>query len=137
MKTPKIDFESMIRRADDAVTGLNPEQVKERIESPTVLLVDIRDVRELEREGRIPGSKHVPRGMLEFWLHPQSPYYKNYFDVVDEVILHCNRGWRSALAAHALQQIGIEVAHMSGGYAEWVKKNLPTEPYERKPKPVD
>lgn len=135
MKRPKVDFETMMRRADEAVIGLNPEEVKERIENPNVLLVDIRDVRELERDGRIPGSRHVPRGMLEFWMHPQSPYYKDYFDVVDEVILHCNKGWRSALAAHALQQVGIEVVHMNGGYTEWIKRNFPTERYERRSKP--
>jgi rhodanese-related sulfurtransferase len=136
MKPPKLDFETMIQRAADAVTSLNPEEVRERNENPKVLLVDIRDVRELEREGRIPGSKHVPQGMLEFWMHPQSPYYKDYFDGVEEVILHCNKGWRSALAAHALQQIGIEVTHMSGGYSEWAQKKFPTVPYERKPNPT-
>ena len=134
MKTPKIDFETMLRRADEAVMGLDPDEVRERIENPNVLLVDIRDVRELERDGRIPGSRHVPRGMLEFWMHPQSPYYKDYFGAVDEVILHCSMGWRSALAAHALQQVGIEVVHMNGGYTEWIRMNFPTEPYERRSK---
>ena len=65
-------------------------------------------------------------------MHPQSPYYKKYFDEAEHIILHCNRGWRSALAAHAMTQLGLEVAHMSGGYGEWVEKGFPTEAYKRK-----
>ena len=138
MKTePSIDFDTMISQADDAVETLTPCAVQAILETKNdseerVLLVDIRDIRELEREGRIPGSTHVPRGMLEFWIHPDSPYFKDYFDAADRVILHCNRGWRSALAAKALQDIGLEVAHMSGGYSEWVKLGLATEPVEKR-----
>ena len=127
-----IDFETMISQADDAVTTLSPEQVNEKLNDKSVLVVDIRDVRELEREGRIPGSKHVPRGMLEFWMHPGSPYYKDYFNLPEEIILHCNRGWRSALAAKALSDIGITVSHMSGGFSEWLEKKLPVEEFSRK-----
>ncbi|NKB77539.1 MAG: rhodanese-like domain-containing protein [Gammaproteobacteria bacterium] len=132
MKPPAVSFDTMISRADDAVTTLSPGEVNEHLSREGVLLVDIRDVRELEREGRIPGSKHIPRGMLEFWMHPDSPYFKPYFEDANEVVLHCNRGWRSALAAKALLDIGIDVAHMSGGYSEWVERDLPTEPYVKK-----
>ncbi len=132
MLEPNIGFHEMIERADAAVETLTTGQVKEKMNNQDVLIVDIRDVRELEREGRIPGSKHVPRGMLEFWIHPDSPYFKDYFDQVGEIVLHCNRGWRSAMAARALKDIGIEVAHMAGGYGEWVKQGLPTEKYERR-----
>ena len=129
---PTIDFETMIARADDAVTTLTPEEVNEKLAGNRTLVIDIRDVRELEREGRIPGTRHIPRGMLEFWIHPGSPYFKSWFEEIDEVVLHCNRGWRSALAAKALLDIGIGVAHMSGGYAEWLEKDLPTEAYVKK-----
>ena len=142
MKTePTVDFDTMISQADDAVETLTPWDVQTILDGQGdsqgdsdehVLLVDIRDIRELEREGRIPGSTHVPRGMLEFWIHPDSPYFKDYFDAADRVILHCNRGWRSALAAKALQDIGLEVAHMSGGYSEWVKLGLATETVEKR-----
>ena len=132
MKTePNIDFDTMIARADDAVTTLSPAEVEARAEEKGVLLVDIRDIRELQREGRIPGARHVPRGMLEFWIHPESPYFKDYFDAADEVILHCNRGWRSALAAKALKDIGLEVAHMSGGYTQWVEEGRATESLDK------
>ena len=132
MISPSIDFHAMIEQADDAVETLSVEEVSEKLQHKGILIVDIRDIRELEREGRIPGARHVPRGMLEFWIHPESPYFKDYFEEAEHIILHCNRGWRSALAAKALADIGIPVAHMAGGYSEWKEKDLPTESYERK-----
>ncbi len=132
MLKPNIDFKAMIQQADDAVQTMTPTEVSKQLGASDVLLVDIRDVRELEREGRIPDSKHIPRGMLEFWVHPDSPYFKPYFESAKTIILYCNRGWRSALAAKALKDIGIEAAHMAGGYAGWVEDNLPTEHYVRR-----
>ena len=122
----------MVTNAEAGVNALSPEQVKEKLADDTVLLVDLRDVRELEREGRIPGSKHVPRGMLEFWIHPGSPYFRDYFNQASEIILHCNRDWRSALAAKALSEIGIEVSHLRGGLTAWKEQGLPVEEYQRK-----
>ena len=72
MIQPTVDFETMVANAEAGINALSPEQVHEKLADETVLLVDLRDVRELEREGRIPGSKHVPRGMLEFWIHAVS-----------------------------------------------------------------
>jgi len=131
MLNPDVDFDSMIEQANAAVTTLTPEEVAVERKLAGTILVDIRDVRELERDGRIPGSKHVPRGMLEFWIHPQSPYFKEYFSAAEQVILYCNKGWRSALAARALHDLGMEVAHMSGGFGAWQDQGLETEPYER------
>ena len=95
-------------------------------------IVDIRDVRELEREGTVPGCINAPRGMLEFWVDPASPYYKPVFgDEGREYILFCGAGWRSALAAKALKDMGMtNVAHIDGGFAEWVKQAAPVENYE-------
>ena len=132
MIQPTVDFETMVANAEAGVNALSPEQVREKLADDTVLLVDLRDVRELEREGRIPGSKHVPRGMLEFWIHPGSPYFRDYFNQASEIILHCNRDWRSALAARALSEIGIEVAHMRGGLTAWKEQGLPVEEYQRR-----
>ena len=132
MLKPNIDFQSMIDHADRAVTTLSPDEVNNRLNQADVLLVDIRDIRELQKEGRVPGSKHIPRGMLEFWIHPGSPYFKDYFKDVAEVILYCSRGWRSALAAKALKDIGIEVAHMEGGFTLWQETELPVEPLPEK-----
>ena len=131
MINPKVGFGEMVDQADQAVTTLSVEQVAERMDQPGVILVDIRDIRELQREGKIPGSRHIPRGMLEFWIHPESPYYRNYFDQCEELILHCNKGWRSALAAFALENLGIPTAHMKGGYAEWQSQGYPTEDHDQ------
>ncbi len=110
----------MVAEAETQVTALSPVEVDEKLRQSSVLLVDLRDVRELKREGKIPDSLHVPRGMLEFWIDPESPYYNSEFDKAEEIILYCNKGWRSALAAQTLQSMGIEkVSHMQGGMERW------------------
>lgn len=97
-------------------------------------LVDIRDVRELEREGAAVGALHAPRGMLEFWVDPASPYFKPVFaDENKEFVLYCGAGWRSALATKALQDMGMtNVAHIGGGFADWVKQGAPVETMEQR-----
>ena len=104
---------------------------------PQVQLVDIRDIRELWREGTIPGATHAPRGMLEFWVDPDSPYYREEFGSGKKFIFYCAGGMRSALAAQSVHRMGLApVAHMAGGYKAWVEANGPTEPKEPKlPKP--
>ena len=95
---------------------------------PNILLVDIRDVRELDREGRIPGAFHAPRGMLEFWVDPASPYHKEIFATGKKFVFFCAGGGRSALAAQTLQQMGLEpVAHMGGGFGGWKAAGGPIE----------
>jgi rhodanese-related sulfurtransferase len=131
MQTSKTSFEELIARADDAVTTYSVAEAQIRLQQEGVLLVDIRDIRELEREGRIVGARHVPRGMLEFWMHPDSPYYRDYLGQASEVILYCNRGWRSALAASQMKDLGLTVSHMDGGFSEWKEKNLPIETFQR------
>lgn len=124
MRNPEIDFEQMIKQAENTVEALSIDQVLERRNRENVLLVDIRDIRELDRDGRIPGARHIPQGMLEFWMHPQSPYYKDYFNDIEEVILFCNRGWRSARASKGLNELGFGVMHMVGGFGDWVERGL-------------
>ena len=108
-------------------------EVRERLGAPDVQIVDIRDVRELTA-GTVVGALHAPRGMLEFWVDPASPYFKPVFaDESKEYILFCGAGWRSALATKALQDMGMtNVAHIDGGYAEWVKQGAPTETLEQR-----
>jgi len=123
---------SLVEDAEKQVQTLTPAEVEQRLQQEGVLLVDLRDVRELKREGSIPQSLHVPRGMLEFWIDPDSPYYRTEFQQAKELILYCNKGWRSALAALSLQNMGIEkVAHMQGGMERWQveigKINCPQE----------
>ena len=94
---------------------------------PGVVFVDVRDVRERERSGFVPGSLHAPRGMLEFWVDPESLYYKPAFGEDKRYVLHCASGWRSALAVLALQEMGFEAAHVAGGFAAWVEAGGPVE----------
>ena len=116
----KLGFKELVARAESEIAALTPAEVDKRIGKEGVLLVDLRDIRELKREGKIPGSVHVPRGMLEFWIDPDCPYYKDFFDDTREIIFYCNKGWRSALAAQTAKNMGLEhVSHMSGGFEQW------------------
>jgi rhodanese-related sulfurtransferase len=125
-------FRVLVDEAMAQVTTYTPVQVSARLHAPDVQIVDIRDIRELN-EGTILGAFHAPRGMLEFWVDPESPYHKKIFaDETKEFILFCGAGWRSALAAKALQDMGMtNVAHMDGGWAEWVKQGGATETLEQ------
>ena len=115
------------------VTTYSVQELKAKLHDPKVQIVDIRDVRELTA-GTVVGSYHAPRGMLEFWVDPASPYHKPLFaDEGKEFILFCGAGWRSALATKTLQDMGMRnVAHIDGGYAEWVKQGAPTETLEER-----
>ncbi len=96
---------------------------------PNVQLVDIRDVRELWREGGVPGALHAPRGMLEFWVDPDSPYHKEVFASGKRFVFFCASGMRSALATQAVQRMGLNpVAHIAGGFAAWQEAGGPVEP---------
>ncbi len=102
---------------------------------PTVTLIDLRDPRELERDGKISGAKHVTRGMLEFWIDPESPYHKPFFAEDKKFVFLCAGGWRSALAAKTAQDMGLKpVAHVIGGYKAWKDAGGPVELPAEKPK---
>ena len=89
--------------------------------APDVVFVDLRDVRERERSGFIPGSFHCPRGMLEFWVDPDSPYFKPVFAEEKRFVFHCASGWRSALAVATLQDMGFQAAHLRDGFSGWAE----------------
>ena len=133
-------FRALVDEAMAQVTTHSVDAVRQRLDDPALQLVDIRDARELEREGTVPGAINAPRGMLEFWVDPDSPYYKPVFgDEGKQYVLFCGAGWRSALAAKALQDMGMtNVAHIDGGFTEWAKQGAPVESYEahraRRPK---
>jgi rhodanese-related sulfurtransferase len=120
-------FQALVDEAMAQVTTYSVGQVRARLSDPTVQIVDIRDPRELEREGTLPGALLAPRGMLEFWVDPASPYFKAVFaDESKEFILFCGAGWRSALATKTLQDMGMtNVAHIDGGFAAWKKDQAP------------
>ena len=100
-----------------------------------VVLVDIRDPRELERDGRVPGAFHCTRGMLEFWIDPDSPYHKPIFAEDKRFVFFCAGGMRSALAAGTAQEMGLKpVAHIEGGFGAWKKAGGPVEAWTPKAK---
>lgn len=125
---------ALVAEATAQITTYSVAQVAERLAAADARLqvVDIRDPRELEREGTVPGALLAPRGMLEFWVDPASPYFKPVFgDESKEFVLFCGAGWRSALATKALQDMGMNnVAHIDGGFGGWVKAGAPTETLE-------
>lgn len=119
--------------AEEQIETMTVEQVMEVQNEEDVVLVDIRDVRELWRDGTIPGAQHMPRGMLEFWVDPESPYHREIFTTGKKFIFYCAGGLRSALAAKAVNDMGLApVAHMRGGYGAWVKAEGPTIEKEAK-----
>ena len=121
----------LVATAEAEVATLTIEEAKEAHASGA-LFVDVRDIRELNREGRIPDSYHAPRGMLEFWIDPESRYHHEALSSADRLVLYCNLGWRSALAAKTLQDMGLtNVAHVGGGMAAWQADGGPVE--ERRP----
>lgn len=120
-------FKALVDEAMAQVTTHSVDAVRARLNDPTVQIVDIRDVRELEREGTVPGALLAPRGMLEFWVDPDSPYFKPVFaDEGKTFVLFCGAGWRSALATKTLMDMGMSnVAHIDGGFAAWKQAEAP------------
>lgn len=120
MKREIIPVRQLVAEAKERITEIPAAQAIKMAASDTVVIVDIRDVRERQKLGYIPNSFHAPRGMLEFWIDPQSPYHKEVFAQDKQFILHCASGWRSALAAAQLLNMGFEVAHITEGFSGWV-----------------
>lgn len=108
----------LVEQANREVTTLNCNEAVARQAEGDAILVDIRDIRELNREGVVKGAVHAPRGMLEFWFDPESPYHKEVFaDASKDYVLFCAAGWRSALAAKTLKDMGFtNIAHIDGGF---------------------
>ena len=125
--TPAITpVKSLVSSAKSETNAVSPQQAFDKQQAGTAGLIDIRDIRELEREGRIDGAFHAPRGMLEFWVDPQSPYHKDIFAQSHDLILFCASSWRSALAAKALQDMGMTNTYdMDGGFTAWKAAGLP------------
>jgi rhodanese-related sulfurtransferase len=123
----KIGYQALINSAMEKIETVPLKQAQEWLSDHDVVFVDIRDIRELEREGMIPNALHAPRGMLEFWVDPESPYYKPIFGEGKRLVLYCASAWRSALATETLQRMGLpNVCHLEGGFSAWKKADLPT-----------
>ena len=121
----------LVDAAKAELDNISPAEAKRRADEEGALIVDIRDVRELQRLGAVPGANHSPRGMLEFWVDPGSPYAKEIFQEDREFILFCAGGMRSALAAKALQDMGLpKVSHIETGFGGWQADGLEVVDYE-------
>ena len=119
---------TLVAQAKSEIKTLGSDEAARMVEAGEALFVDIRDIRELERDGRIPGAIHAPRGMLEFWIDPESPYHREVFATEKTLVLFCASAWRSALATKALQEMGAtNVAELEGGYKAWKAEGRETE----------
>jgi rhodanese-related sulfurtransferase len=128
MWTPKKTVGQMVEEAKRRIENLSVEQLEAELARGSVQVVDIRDVRERRKLGFIPGSQHVPRGMLEFWLDPTSHYYTGKIDPTKRIIVYCAGGQRSALAADVLREMGFpSVAHLEVGFNGWAEAGRPVE----------
>ena len=126
-------IKELCAEAEAVVETWTVAEAREHLEDEEGVFVDIRDIRELWREGAIPGAVHAPRGMLEFWVDPQSPYARDVFQSGKRFMFFCAGGLRSALAAKSVQEMGLSpVCHMAGGYSAWKKIDYPTETKEKK-----
>ena len=128
LKTAK----ALVQEAMDKIKTITPSELKElQKQNPDLILIDIRDIRELKKSGKIKGARHMPRGMLEFWLDPESPYYKKDITPDKTKILYCASNWRSALATKAIQDMGFDnVCHVRGGFQAIVDDGFEIEKIE-------
>ena len=126
-------IKTLLADAEAVIETIPAEEAIILAQQDDVELIDIRDIRELQREGKIPGANHSPRGMLEFWVDPESPYHKPLFASGKRFLLYCASGWRSALATRALQEMGLEpICHIEGGFNGWKQAGGDIEQVERK-----
>lgn len=129
-------MKSSKQRVDEALAQIRTLSVDEAAQlhrAGDVLFVDIRDPREIERDGTIPGARNAPRGMLEFWIDPESPYHKPMFAPDRQIVFFCASGWRSALATQLAQEMDLgNASHIGGGYSAWKAAGLPVDTEGRK-----
>lgn len=129
----KVTVKQLVDNAMKEIETIGVEAAKASLDDDNTVMIDIRDIRELYREGKIPGAVHAPRGMLEFWADPESEYHRDVFSSGKKLILYCAKSHRSALATQALQNMGLEsICHIDGGFEAWTKAGMPTETVEKK-----
>lgn len=128
----KINSAEMVAAARQRIEEIDTVDLIGQLDDPGIVIVDIRDVRERQRSGYIPGSFHAPRGMIEFWVDPESPYHKEIFAEDKNFVFHCASGWRSALTVATLQDMGFEAAHLKEGFSTWEQQGGPVETVEKK-----
>ena len=122
----KMGYQALLDEAQSRIETVPQNEAHRLLADPDVVFVDIRDIRELQRDGMIPGALHAPRGMLEFWVDPESPYHKPVFASGKRFVLYCASAWRSALATAQLVRMGLpRVSHLEHGFSGWKKAGLP------------
>lgn len=122
----KKGIKQLVDEASAKIETRSPQEAVAVLDDDDYVFVDIRDVRELQRDGMIPGAFHAPRGMLEFWVDPDSPYHKDVFSSGKKLVLYCNSDWRSTLATATLKDMGMEnVTHLEGGFTGWKEAGGP------------
>lgn len=114
-----LGYRDLVETAEARIRTITADEATGRLAAGDVVFVDLRDVRELQRDGGIPGAFHRPRGLLEFWIDPESPYHHTVFAEPKEFVFFCNLGWRSALAADVAGQMGLNACHIGGGFEAW------------------
>jgi len=127
MKPLKISSAEMVAKARNKIEQIETADLIAMVGNEDLVIVDIRDIRERQRSGFIPGSVHAPRGMIEFWVDPDSPYYKDVFGQDKKYVFHCASGWRSALAVETLNEMGYESSHLKEGFSTWEEKGGPVQ----------
>ncbi|WP_108484800.1 rhodanese-like domain-containing protein [Oceaniglobus ichthyenteri] len=133
MATPlKTSAAAMVAAARNRIDEIEAPDLIAMLDDPDVVVVDIRDIRERQRDGYIPGAVHAPRGMIEFWVDPDSPYFKEVFGQEGKkYVFHCASGWRSALTVATLQDMGFDAAHLKEGFSTWAAQGGPIEKPEK------
>lgn len=127
MQKLKLSTSDMVKNARSRIEEVEISELIKLVGDENTVIVDIRDIRERQRTGFIPGSYHAPRGMIEFWVDPESPYFKEVFAQDKKYVFHCASGWRSALTVATLQDMGFEAAHLREGFSKWEENGGPVE----------
>lgn len=125
-----VGYQTLLDEANALVNAVSPTVLAEQIGDEDLIVIDLRDIRELQREGHLPGAVHTPRGMLEFWIDPQSPYAKPIFQEDKRFVFYCRTGWRSALATAVAMRLGLQrTSHLDGGFSAWKDSGFEIVPY--------
>jgi rhodanese-related sulfurtransferase len=133
--TLKKTVKQMVQEAEASIKTFPVLEAMKLLDSDDHVFIDLRDVRELDHDGMVPGAFHAPRGMIEFWVDPESPYHKEIFACGKTFVFYCRSGWRSALATKTVQDMGLEnVSHIHGGFTAWMEAECPVAEHPKKKK---
>jgi len=128
-----VGYETLLEEANALIEVVTATSLAERLGDDDLVIIDLRDVRELQRDGQLPGAVHTPRGMLEFWIDPSSPYARPIFQEDKRFIFYCRSGWRSALATAVAMRLGLQrTGHLNGGFSAWKDSGFEVVPYQKK-----